>query len=51
LDNIGDDNRLFDALSTEEQAVVVRLWAVLVPFGVDRVHVARLLSLLQVLFV
>ena len=50
LNNIADDTRLFDALSESEQAIVVRMWAVLVPFGVDRVHVARLLSLLQVLF-
>jgi hypothetical protein len=48
LNNLTGDDRLFDALPDDEQAAVVRLWAVLVPFGVDTVVVSRLLSLLQV---
>ncbi len=48
LDAIRDESRLFDELSEEEQTTVLRMWAILVPYGVEKVHVARLLSLLQV---
>jgi hypothetical protein len=48
LGAIASDDRLFDALGGDEQAAVVRLWSVLVPYGVETVCMSRLLSLLQV---